>query len=80
LKKNAFTLFLFLLLGLLTGAIVAQLLSPVEWLSFLTRSAQIVWQPRADLSVIKYDISLEIRLNLISILGIALAIWIYRKL
>lgn len=78
-KKNVFTLCLFLLLGLLTGTIVAQLLGPVEWLSFLTRSAQIKWEPRADLAVIQYDIHLVIRLNLISILGIVCAIWIYRK-
>ncbi|MDF2668389.1 MAG: hypothetical protein K0R67_695, partial [Paenibacillus sp.] len=40
-KKNSLTLFIFLLLGLLTGAIFTQLLGSVDWLSFLTRSAQI---------------------------------------
>lgn len=79
-KKNSITLFVFVLLGLLTGAIFTQLLSSVEWLTFLTRSAQIAWEPSADFNVVKYDISLHIKLNLISIVSVGLAIWIYRKL
>ncbi|MDF2815700.1 MAG: hypothetical protein K0Q81_1900 [Paenibacillus sp.] len=78
-KKNIFTLIIFLLLGLLTGAILTGLLSSVEWLTFLTRSAQISWEPQADFNVVKYSFSLQIKLNLISILCIGLAIWIYRK-
>ncbi|PYI52221.1 DUF4321 domain-containing protein [Paenibacillus flagellatus] len=79
-KKNAFTLVLFLLLGLLAGAIVAQLLEPVSWLGFLTKSAEIKWQPKADLSVVKYDLDILVKLNVISLLGIAAAIWMYRRL
>ncbi|WP_127588551.1 DUF4321 domain-containing protein [Paenibacillus koleovorans] len=79
-KKNSITLFIFLLLGLLTAAIFTQLFSEVSWLSFMTRSAQIKWEPSADFNVVSYDISLHIKLNLFSVLGIAAAIWIYRKL
>ncbi|MFK7694215.1 DUF4321 domain-containing protein [Paenibacillus sp. HJGM_3] len=79
-KKNSFTLFLFVLLGLLTGAIFTQLLSGIDWLSFLTRSAQISWEPSADFNVVKYDLALHIKLNLISIVCVGLAIWIYRKM
>ncbi|MFD0871230.1 Uncharacterised protein [Chlamydia abortus] len=79
-KKNMFTLILFLLVGLIAAAIVTQLLAPVQALSFLTKSADIVWQPKADLQIIKYDLYIQIKLNLISILGIILAVWIYRKL
>lgn len=79
-KKTNFTLFLFLLLGLLAGSIVAQLLAPVEWLSYLTKSAQITWEPKADLNIVKYDLYIQVKLNAISILGIVLAFWIYRRL
>lgn len=79
-KKNTLTLIVFLLVGLIAGAIVTQLLAPVPALSFLTRSAEIVWEPKADLQILKYDVVLEIRLNLISIVAIAAAIWIHRKL
>lgn len=79
-KKSNFTLFLFLLLGLLTGTILGQLLEPVTWLAFLTKSAQISWQPKADFQVIKYDLYFQVKLSLISMLGIAAAIWLYRRL
>ncbi|MBD2860995.1 DUF4321 domain-containing protein [Paenibacillus oceani] len=79
-KKNGFTLFLFLLLGLLAAAIVTQLLEPVSWLSFLTKSAPLRWEPKADLNVVQYDLFIQVKLNVISIIGIAAAIWIYRKL
>ncbi|MDF2713939.1 MAG: hypothetical protein K0R28_864 [Paenibacillus sp.] len=79
-KKSGFMLVLFLLLGLLAAAIVTQLLAPVPWLGFLTKSAHITWEPKADLNVIKYDLFIQVKLNVISIVGIAAAIWIYRRM
>ncbi|RKN83858.1 DUF4321 domain-containing protein [Paenibacillus ginsengarvi] len=79
-KKNGFTLALFLLLGLLAAAIVTQLLVSVPWLGFLTNSAHITWEPKADLNVIKYDLFIQVKLNVISLLGIVAAIWIYRRM
>ena len=80
LKKNNFTLFLFILTGLLAGTIAGQLLSSVSWLSFLFKTAEISWQPKADLQVIRYDLDILIRLNVVSLLGIVAAVWLYRKL
>lgn len=79
-KKNTFTLILVLLLGLVAGTLIGQLLSSVPALSFLTRSVELSWQPKADLLVIKYDLNMQIRLNLIGILGLAAGFWMYRKL
>jgi hypothetical protein len=79
-KKNTFSLIVFILLGLLAGSIVSQLLEPVQGISFLTKSAQIIWQPKADLQILKYDLYFQVKLNLISIIGLVCAIWIYRKL
>lgn len=78
-KKNNFTLFLFILIGLLAGTIVGQLLAPVNGLSFLAKSAELSWQPKADLQVIKYDLNLHIRLNVLSLLGIVGGVWLYRR-
>lgn len=78
--KNSWTLLLFLLIGLLAAAIVTQLLEPIKGLSFLTRSAQITWHPQADLQVLKYNLDIQVKLNLISILGLIGSLWIYRKL
>lgn len=79
-KKNTFTLILILIVGLVAGSLVGQLLSSVPALSFLTVSKELSWQPKADLLVLRYDLDLHIRLNLIGILGLAAAVWIYRKL
>lgn len=79
-KKNTFTLVIFLIIGLITGIIVGQLLAPVAALSFLTKSASITWDPKADLQVVKYELHLLVRLNLCSILGLVGAFLLYRKL
>ncbi|MDF2926349.1 MAG: hypothetical protein K0R57_5263 [Paenibacillaceae bacterium] len=79
-KKNTFTLIVFIVLGLLAGSIMSQLLADVEALSFLLRSSDISLNPAADLQAVSFDIEFEIRLNLISLLGVAGAIWVYRKL
>jgi hypothetical protein len=79
-RKNNVTLIILLLLGLFIGSILGQLLAPIEYLSFLTKSAQISWEPKADFEVIRYDISIHIKLNAISILGVIGSFWLYRKL
>jgi len=80
LKKNTLTLILLLLIGLVAGTLVGQLLSPVSALSFLTNFVELSWQPKADLLVIRYDLDIYIRLNLISIAGLAAGFWVYRKI
>lgn len=79
-KKNAGTLILFLLLGWLLGAWIATLLEPIAILSFLTRSTTIDWSPSANLNIIQYNIELQLKLSLLSLLGAIAAIWLYRRL
>lgn len=79
-RKNAPTLILFILLGLLAATIITRLLAPVDALSGLIQTSGISWSPKADLGFINYNIHVELKLNVISLLGIACAIWIYRKL
>jgi len=79
-KKNGWILLLFIFLGLLAGALLANWLKEVPGLSFLTRALEVSWSPAADLAVIKYSLKLEIRLSLLSVIGAVVAIWLYRKM
>ncbi|WP_058302217.1 DUF4321 domain-containing protein [Gorillibacterium timonense] len=79
-KKTNLTLTLFLILGLMTGLILTELLASVKGIGFLTNAAEIYWHPKADFQVLKYDINLTIRLNLLCIAGMVGAFLIYRKL
>ncbi|CAI6082343.1 DUF4321 domain-containing protein [Cohnella sp. JJ-181] len=79
-KKNGWILLLFVFLGMLAGALVADWLKRVPGLDFLTRTVKARWSPSADLIVLTYDINIAINVSLLSLAGIALAIWIYRKL
>jgi len=79
-KKNTLMLLLFLLIGWVAGTIIGKLLEPVQALHFLTQPVYLTWEPKADLDILKYDISLQVKLNLIGIIGLVCAFWIYRKL
>jgi len=79
-KKNTFTFILLLIIGLVAGSLVGQLLASLPALAFLTKSVKLTWEPKADLLVLIYDLHFELKLNLISILGLVAAFWIYRKL
>ncbi|MDQ1912389.1 DUF4321 domain-containing protein [Paenibacillus sp. GD4] len=79
-KKNTFTLLFLLIIGLVAGTLLGQLLAPVPGAAFLTKTVDLSWEPKADLLVIKYDLTLHIRLSLISIAGLAAGFWLYRKL
>ncbi|WP_019908977.1 DUF4321 domain-containing protein [Paenibacillus sp. HW567] len=79
-KKNVGILLLFLILGWLAGAWIAKLLEPVRALSFLTTSTILKWSPQADLDIISYDITIHLKLCLLSLAGIITALWLYRRL
>ena len=60
-KKNFWVLLLFIVIGLLAGALIARSLTTVPGLSFLTKSTPIVWSPAADLLVLSYSLRLAAR-------------------
>lgn len=78
-KRNVGILVLYLILGWLAGAWVARLLEPVKALSFLTKSTLIQWSPKADLDIMMYDITIQLKLCLLSLAGIIIAVWLYRR-
>jgi hypothetical protein len=79
-KKNVGTLLLFLILGWLAGAWIAKALAPVKVLSFLTATTVLKWSPQADLDIITYDITIHLKLCLLSLAGMITAVWLYRRL
>lgn len=76
--KDTLTLIFLLIAGMLFGSILGEILGP--WLPFLKFSKMITWSPAADLEVLKYDLKFQVKLNLASIGGLALAFWIYRRI
>ncbi|MFY0543455.1 DUF4321 domain-containing protein [Brevibacillus sp. H7] len=76
--KETLTFLFLLIAGLLCGSILGEILGP--WVPFLKTSKVITWSPAADLEIVKYDVQFQVKLNLASIGGLALAFWIYRKI
>ncbi|WP_424768131.1 DUF4321 domain-containing protein [Paenibacillus sp. sgz302251] len=79
-KKNGWVLLIFIILGLLAGALVARWLAPVQGISFLTKAIETSWSPAINLHVISFNLSLHLQLSLFSIIGAIIAIWLYRKM
>lgn len=79
-KKNTWTLLVFLLIGLIIGSIIAHLLAPVKEITFMTKGTVLSWEPKADLDVISYDLKIKVKISLFSILGLIASFWIYRRI
>ena len=78
-KKNYGLLIIFLLIGLLTGSLLAHLLSSIEGISFLTKAMTVSWSPAADFDFLKYEFTFQVKISLLSIVGLCVAFWVYRR-
>lgn len=79
--KNFWILLVFLLSGLVIGGLLGELASKIDvlwWLAY-GQSFGLSEPLKLDLSVLQITFSLMIRINIASIIGMALAIFIYRK-
>lgn len=79
-KKNGWVLLLLIVLGLLAGALVARWLEPVQGISFLTKPLEAAWSPALDLYVLSLDLSVTLKISLMSIIGAIVAILAYRRM
>lgn len=81
-EKNIWILLVFLLSGLVIGGLLGEIASKVDWLWWLSygESFGISSPIELDLDVIKITFGLMFRINIASIIGMALAIFIYRKI
>lgn len=80
-EKNIWILIIFLLSGLVIGGLLGEIASKVDWLWWLSygESFGISSPIELDLSVIKVTFGLMFKINIASIIGIVLAIFIYKK-
>lgn len=79
-SKNTWVLIVLICAGLVIGGLIGQLASQVDWLSWLSYGQEFGFsQPLVlDLSVIKITFGFTININMASIIGIAIALFIYR--
>ncbi len=80
-EKNFWILLVFLLSGLVIGGLLGEIASKVDWLWWLSYGERFgISSPiELDLSVIKITFGLMFKINISSIIGMAIAIFIYRK-
>ena len=81
-EKNVWILIIFILSGLVIGGLIGELANSVSWLWWLGYGQEFgLSSPLTlDLSVITISFSLMFKINIASIIGMAVAIFIYRKL
>jgi len=79
--KNIWILLIFLLAGLVLGGLLGELASRVDFLWWLSygESFGSATPIELDLKVVTITFGLWIRLNVASIIGMAIAIFVYRK-
>ncbi len=80
--KSIWILIVFILSGLVIGGLIGKLASNVPWLWWLSYEQQFGLESPIilDLSILKLTFGLMFQLNVASIIGMILAIFIYRKI
>ena len=80
--KNIWILLIFILSGLVVGGLLGQLASSVSWLNWMAFGQQFgLSEPLVlDLSVLKITFGLMFNINIASIIGMTIAIIIYRHI
>ena len=81
-EKNLWILLVFLLSGLVLGGLLGELAKSVDWLWWLAYGNEFGLSSPVtlDLSVLKISFSCMFRINIASIIGLAIAIFLYRKI
>ncbi len=81
-EKNMWILLLFICAGLVIGGLLGQIASQVDWLNWLAygQSFGIAEPFTIDLNVIKITLGFIININVASIIGLAISLFIYRKI
>ena len=79
-SKNTWVLIIFICAGLVIGGLIGQLSAQVDWLSWPAFGQEFgLSQPLVlDLNVLKITFGFTININMASIIGMAIALFIYR--
>ncbi len=80
-SKSILVLLVFILSGLVIGGLIGELTKSIDFLWWLSYSQEFGLSTPLylDLSIIKITFGLSFRINVASIIGMLLAIFIYRK-
>ena len=80
-EKGTLVLIIFILCGIVIGGLIGQLTKDISWLSWLSYGKEfgLVDPITLDLGVVQLTLGLMFKINVSSIIGIAIAIFIYRK-
>ncbi len=81
-EKNIWILIIFLLAGLVIGGLLGELSTQVEFLGWLSYGKEFgLTQPvTLDLSIMTVTFGIWFKLNIASIIGMVLAVFIYEKI
>jgi len=81
-EKNIWIFLIFLLSGLVIGGLLGEIANNVDFLSWLAYgdSFGLATPIELDLSVLKITFGLIFNINVASIIGMALAVFIYQKI
>lgn len=79
--KNIWIFIIFMLSGLVIGGLLGELASKIDFLWWLSYGQEFgLSSPLIlDLNIIKITFGLQLKINIASILGMAIAIFIYKK-
>lgn len=78
-NKNGWALFLLILAGMVLGGFLGSLANNVEWLNYGLKFGM-EGPLKVDLQVIKFILQLNFKITIASVIGIVVAIVVYRKL
>lgn len=80
-EKNVWILLIFILSGLVIGGLLGELALKIDWLWWLGFGQEFGLQNPIvlDLNIVKITFALMFKINIASIIGMGLAIFIYRK-
>ena len=81
-SKNTWILIIFICAGLVIGGLIGKLSAQVDWLSWLAFGQEFGLESPfvLNLSILSITFAFSIKINIASIIGMALAIFIYRKI
>lgn len=81
-EKNIWILLVFILSGLVVGGLLGELANRIDWLWWLSygQSFGLETPITLDLSIIKITFALMFKISISSIIGLVLAIFIYKKI
>ena len=81
-EKNVWILLVFLLSGLVIGGLLGEIASKVSWLWWLSYGDEFgLTSPLTlDLSVLKIQFGFTVKISIARIIGMAISIFIYRRI